>query len=336
MKFDTAVSFTAELKDIPALARAAESMGFDGLWMNETRHDPFLPLALIAEHTQHIRFGTAVAIAFARSPTAVAHTAWDLAKQSGGRFILGLGTQVKAHVERRFGMSWGPPVARLREFMLALRAVWDCWQNGTRLNFRGDHYQLTLMSPFFNPGPIDPLCAAIPIYIAGVGAPLCQLAGEVADGFLVHPYHTPKYLATVIRPAIEAGVRKAGRSARDVTLAGTVFVALNEAEREMARTQISFYASTPSYRPVLDLHGWGAVGEQLSALAARGRWDDMPALIDDEMLETFAVLTPWDGVADRVRARYAGLLDRVAFYRPFEPGPDQDRWQAAVRTIQSL
>ena len=334
MKFDTAIRFNADLKDVPGLARACETRGFDALWTSETQRDPFLPLALIAEHTQRIHFGTAVAIAFARSPMALAYTAWDLAKQSGGRFILGLGTQVKAHVERRFGMAWGPPVARLREFVLALRAAWDCWQNGTRLNFRGEHYKMTLMSPFFNPGPIDPLCAAIPIFIAGVGAPLCRLAGEVADGFLVHPYHTPKYLAEVIRPAIEEGARKAGRSISDVVVSGTAFVALDKAEREMARMQIAFYASTPSYRPVLDLHGWGAVGEQLSALAARGVWDEMPGLISDEMLETFAVIATWDDVADRVRARYDGLLDRIGFYRPFEPGVDEERWQQVVRRMK--
>jgi len=332
MKFDTSIGFNTDLKDVPVLARACEAIGFDALWTSETQHDPFLPLALVAEHTQRIHFGTAVAIAFARSPMALAYTAWDLAKQSNGRFILGLGTQVKAHVERRFGMTWGPPVARLREFVLAMRAVWDCWQNRTRLNFRGEHYKLTLMSPFFNPGPIDH--PAVPIYIAGVGQPLCRLAGEVADGFLVHPYHTPKYLAEVIRPAIAAGVNKAGRSANDVIVSGTVFVALDESEREMARMQISFYASTPSYRPVLDLHGWGHVGEQLSALAARGKWDEMPALISDEMLEAFAVIATWDDVADRVRVRYDGLVDRIGFYRPFEPGVDEERWQAVATKLR--
>jgi probable F420-dependent oxidoreductase len=333
MKFDALMKFGAELKDVPALARAAEAVGFDALWTNETQHDPFLPLALAAEHTQRLHFGTGVAIAFARSPVVLAHTAWDLARLSSGRFILGLGTQVKAHVERRFGMAWGPPVAKLREFVLALRAVWDNWQNGTRLNFRGDHYKITLMSPFFSPGPIDH--PQVPIYIAGVGAPLCRLAGEVAAGFVVHPFHTAKYLAEVIRPAIEAGARRAGRSLGDVSLLGNVFVVLDETEREAVRAQISFYASTPSYRPVLDVHGWGAVGEQLSAHAARGQWDEMPALVTDAMLETVTVIATWDDVADRVRARYNGLVDRIGFYRPFEPGVEDDRWHAVANQLRA-
>lgn len=333
MKFDASIGFDTPLRQAPALARAAEALDFDALWMSETQHDPFLPLALVAEHTQRIQFGTAVAIAFARSPVVLAHTAWDLARQSNGRFVLGLGTQIRPHIERRFGMTWAPPVARLREFVMALRAVWDAWQRGTRLNFRGEHYKLTLMTPFFSPDPIEH--PHIPIYLAGVGAPLCRLAGELADGFVVHPYHTPKYLAEVIRPAIAEGAKRAGRSMGDVALSSMVFVALNGAEREAARAQISFYASTPSYRPVLDLHGWGATGEPLSALAARGKWDEMPRLISDEMLETLAVVGTWESVAGQIRARYAGLLDRVGFYRPFQPGVDEARWQSVIAQIKA-
>ncbi len=334
MKFDTLIGFGTDLKDVPTVARAAESIGFDALWSSETQHDPFLPLTLVAEHTQRIRFGTAVAIAFARSPVALAHTAWDLAKQSGGRFILGLGTQVKPHIERRFSMPWsGRPVAQLREFVLAMRAAWDSWQNGTKLNFRGEHYKLTLMTPFFSPDPIeDP---HIPVYIAGVGAPLCRLAGEVADGFVVHPLNTAKYLAEVVRPVIEAGAQKAGRSTGEVVLAGNAFVALDDAEREAARAQISFYASTPSYRPVLDLHGWNAIGEKLSALASRGRWDEMPALVTDEMLDAICIAATWDDVADKIRARYEGLVDRISFYRPFVPGVDEEGWRETARQLQA-
>ena len=332
MHFDTSLGFGTDLKDVPALAGAVEALGFDALWTSETQHDPFLPLALAAAHTQRIQLGTAVAIAFARSPTVLAHTAWDLAKLSGGRFILGLGTQVKAHIERRFGMSWGPPVTRLREFIQTLRAVWECWQNGTRLNVRGEHYKLTLMTPFFSPPPIEH--PRIPIYIAGVGAPLCRLAGEVADGFVVHPYHTPKYLAEIIRPSIAEGAKKAGRSAGDVAVSGTVFVALDQAEREAIRAQISFYASTPSYRPVLEFHGWSAVGEKLSALAARGQWGEMSALVGDEMLEAFAVVAGWDTLAEQVAARYAGLVDRIGFYRAYAPGSDDARWREAVARLR--
>lgn len=333
MKFDTAIGFDADLKDVPALARAGEALGFDALWTNETRHDSLLPLPLIAEHTQRVQFGTAVTIAFARSPLSLAHVAWDLSQQSGGRFILGLGTQVKPHVVKRFGMAWGPPVPRLREFVLAVRAIWDCWQNGTRLNFRGEHYQHTLMTPFFNPGPIPH--PAIPIYIAGVGAPLCRLAGEVADGFFVHPYHSPQYLAEVIRPAIESGARAADRSPADVVVAGTAFVVLDESEREAVRMQLAFYASSPSYRPVMEFHGWGAIGERLSTLASRGKWAEMTPLISDEMIETFAIVASWDDVAERVRARYAGLLDRAGFYRPFTPGVEDARWRQVMDCLRA-
>jgi probable F420-dependent oxidoreductase len=289
MKLDAGLA-TTSLKEIPALARAAEAAGLAGVWTTETQHDPFLPLALIAEHTERLEFGTAVAIAFARSPMTLAQTAWDLAAQSGGRFRLGLGTQVKAHIERRFGMPWPEsPVGKLREQILALRAIWACWQTGERLNFRGEHYKLTLMSPFFNPGPIEH--PAIPIYIAGVNTGLARLAGEVGDGFHVHPFHSAGYVRDVLRPAIAAGAAKAGRPAEAVQLASSIFVISSAEEREHVRQQISFYASTPSYRPMLAYHGWEDAGARLSALAAHGDWAAMPALITDAMLEELA----WTG-----------------------------------------
>jgi probable F420-dependent oxidoreductase len=318
MKLDAALN-PPSLRAVPALARAAETAGFAGVWTTETQHSPFLPLPLIAEHTTRLQFGTAVAIAFARSPVTLAHTAWDLAAQSGGRFQLGLGTQVKAHVERRFGQPWPEsPVGKLREQILALRAIWHCWQTGERLNFRGEYYKLTLMTPFFNPGPIEH--PAIPIYIAGVNPGLARLAGEVCDGFHVHPFHTAAYLRDVLRPAIAAGAARAGRPAEAVQLAGSVFVISSAAEREQVRQQVAFYASTPSYRPVLVQHGWEEAGARLSALAARGEWAAMPALVSDDMLAEFAVVAPLAELPAALRERYAGLLDRLTLYRPYEPG----------------
>ena len=325
MKLDASIGLSTNLKDVGALARAAESAGIDAIWTSETQHDPFLPLTLVAASTSRLHFGTAVAIAFARSPLVVAHTAWDLAKQSQGRFILGLGTQVKAHIERRFGMAWTPPVPRLREYVQAIRAIWNAWQTGARLNFRGEAYKLTLMSPFFSPGPIEH--PDIPIFIAGVGAPLCKLAGEVADGFHVHPYHTRKYLSEVVLPALAAGAQKANRDRSAIEIGTMAFVALNANEIEAQRAQVAFYASTPSYRPVLDLHGWGSIGEQLGALAARGQWAEMPKLISDEMLETFVIVGSWNDIAAQLRAKYAGLLDRVGLYRPFAPGVEDAQWK---------
>lgn len=320
MKIDTGfgVGNPGTLDDIVARTQRAEAAGFDALWSSETQHDPFLPLVLAAEHTQRIQLGTGIAVAFARSPTTLAHLAWDLQKLSGGRFILGLGTQVKAHVERRLGMPWDRPAARLREYILAIRALWQCWQTGEKLNFRGDFFKLTLMSPFFNPGPIAQ--PHIPIYIAGVNERLCQLAGELCEGFHVHPFHTPKYLAEVVLPNIEAGLKQAGRSRGDIQLASAVFVIGGDTEaeraqnREAVRRQIAFYASTPSYHSVFALHGWRAVAEELSSLAARGRWEEMPALVSDAMLAEFAEEGTWAALPGRLMRRYAGLLDRIAYY----------------------
>ncbi len=329
MQFD-AILPAGNLQEVPAVARAAEALGFAGLWSTETTHDPFLPGALIAEHTSRLQFGTAVAIAFARSPANLAYTAWDLAQASGGRFILGLGTQVRAHVERRFGMPWPESAAgKLREQIGAIRAFWHTFQTGEKLSFRGEHYRLSLMTPFFNPGPISH--PQIPIFIAGVNTGLARLAGEAADGFLVHPFHTPRYLAEVLLPAIEAGALRAGRSRQELAVHATAFVVTRPEEAEFVRQQISFYASTPSYRPVMALHGWEATAEELSGLAARGRWGEMPALVSDQMLETFAAVCSPQGLADALRERYAGLVDRLSLYIPFAPGEREDLWQGLLQ-----
>ncbi len=322
------------LKDVSAIAKAAQKLGFDALWTSETQHDPFLPCALIAEHTQRLHFGTAIAVAFARSPANLAYTAWDLAAQSGGRFILGLGTQVKAHIERRFGMSWPESVTgKLREQILAIRALWDCWQNGTRLNFRGEHYKLTLMSPFFNPGPIEN--PDIPIYIAGVNPGLAKLAGEICEGFHVHPFHSPRYLREVVLPSIEEGAVKEGRKTEDIAVTVTAFVATSPEEKESARAQVAFYASTPSYRPVMSLHGWDAAAEQLSAHAARGEWTEMPALIRDELLHEFCLLTDEGNLASALNERYDGIADRLALYSPLVPGQRDEFWSKLINGFKA-
>ncbi len=339
MHFDIALA-PVSLKQVPDLARRAEALGAHSLFATETQHDPFLPLALAAEHTNNIHLGTAVAIAFARSPMTVAYTAWDLAQQSGGRFILGLGTQVKPHVERRFGMAWPEsPVGKLREFIAALRAIWKAWETGDRLNFRGEHFKLTLMTPFFNPGPIPH--PKIPIYIAGVNAPLIKLAGEAADGFHVHPYHTRRYLEEVILPNIEAGAAKSGRSRSEIALAASAFVAIGEdgaartMMREAMRSQVAFYASTPTYRPVMSLHGWEAQAETLTALAAKGGWGEMPAVITDEMLAEFLVEGAWDDIGGKLGARYDGLVDRLALYLPFTPSEADSNWAKVAAAIKA-
>lgn len=317
------------LGDIPRIAQAAEELGFTALWSMETMHDPFLPGALIAEHTQRLHFGTGVAVSFARSPATLAYTAWDLAQASGGRFILGLGTQVKAHIERRFGMSWPESVVgKLREQIAVIHGLWNTWQNNEPLNFRGEYYRISLMSPFFNPGRIE--YPDIPIYIAGVNTGLARLAGEVAEGFLVHPFHSPQYLKDVILPAIHLGLERGGRSRQDFKVSTTAFIITSDTEEAFVRSQIAFYASTPSYRAVMELHGWQDIAEQLSRLAARGEWGDMPALITDDMLSVFAVRAPLEDLRTILLQRYSGLADRLSLYIPFVPGEKDSFWKRMV------
>ncbi|RJP46841.1 MAG: TIGR03617 family F420-dependent LLM class oxidoreductase [Anaerolineaceae bacterium] len=331
MKFDAALPIV-QLKDVPAIAKAAEAIGFDVLWTSETQHDPFLPCTLIAEHTDRLNFGTAIAVSFSRSPANLAYTAWDLAAQSGGRFILGLGTQVKAHIERRFGMPWPESVmGKLREQIQVIRAFWDCWQNGTKLNFRGEYYKISLMSPFFNGGAIEN--PNIPIYIAGVNTKLAQLAGELCEGFHAHPFHSPRYLREVILPAIGDGAKKAESGKQKTKISATAFVATSPEEEAFARMQISFYASTPSYRAVMDLHGWGETAEKLSGFAAKGEWAEMPMLITDEMLGEFCLRTTPERLAADLKSRYNGLADRLTLYTPFVPGEKDDWWRNLVQSF---
>jgi probable F420-dependent oxidoreductase len=331
MKFDAALPIVG-LKEVPAIAKAAEEIGFDALWTQETQHDPFLPCALIGEHTTRLHAGTAIAVSFSRSPANIAYTAWDLAAQSGGRFILGLGTQVRAHIERRFGVPWPESVTgKLREQIQAIRVFWDCWQNGTKLNYRGEYYKLTLMSPFFNPGPIEhPI---IPIYIAGVNTGLARLAGGLCNGFHVHPFHSLGYLREVILPAIEEGAAKERRKREDVAVSVTAFVATTPAEMNFARMQVSFYASTPSYRPVMDLHGWADVAEKLSVHAAKGEWAEMPMLITDEMLNEFCLVTEEGKLAAELKKRYDGIADRLTLYTPFMPGEKDEWWRGLAKSF---
>jgi probable F420-dependent oxidoreductase len=268
-------------------------------------------------------------VAFVRSPVVLAHTAWDLADASRGRLILGLGTQVKAHIERRFGMEWpDSPAGKLRDLILAMRAVWWSWQTGEPLNHLGPYYRLTLMTPFFSPGPIEH--PSIPVYIAGVNPALCRLAGEMADGFIAHPYHSVEYLREVVRPEIDAGAERAGRAPADIQLTVTALVATDEAEADFVRSQIAFYASTPSYRPVMAHHGWGEVAEQLRARSRQMAWGEMPSLITDEMLSTFAVVASEENLAEHLLKRYAGLADRLSLYLPYTPGSRDAFWRRLV------
>jgi probable F420-dependent oxidoreductase len=333
MKFDASL-LVHDLAHMPALARFADETGFAGIWTFETAHEAFLPLVLAAEHSRRLTLGTSIAVAFARSPAILASISWDLARFSRGRFILGLGTQVKGHNERRFGVKWEKPVEKMREVILAVRAFWDCWQNGTRLNFQGEYFKLNLMTPFFSPAPHD--YHRIPIFIAGVNRRMCQLGGELCEGFHVHPLHTARYLREAVLPNIAEGLGRAQRKREEIELSSSIFViptddAIQASRFEAeARRQIAFYASTPPYRPVFDLEGWGDVADRLKACASRGRWDEMPALITDEMLERLALTGTWEELPGRILTKYAGLLDRVSYYFPVLPGENENGWRATV------
>ncbi|MBE2270032.1 MAG: TIGR03617 family F420-dependent LLM class oxidoreductase [Anaerolinea sp.] len=323
MQFDVTI-FPDNLNTVGDLARAVEDHGFAGLWTSETAHNPFLPLTHAAAATKRILLGTAIAVAFPRSPMVTAQIAWDLAEQSGGRFALGLGTQVKPHIEKRFSTEWSAPTPRLREYIESLRAIWKNFQTGEPLRYLGEHYRFTLMTPFFKPGAIDH--PDIPVYIAGVNEHLCRLAGEMCQGFHVHPFHTVRYLKELIIPNVEQGAAKTGRSAKDCALSCAIFVVTGNNADEIkqsevaVKSQIAFYASTPSYSSVLELHGMGDLHVQLNELSRQGRWYEMGDLISDDLLNEIAVVAPIDELAHAVKARYDGLLDRVGYYFPFVPG----------------
>ncbi len=338
MKFDVTI-FPDNLNNAASIARHVESLGFSGLWTSETAHNPFFPITHAASVTQNILLGTAVAIAFPRSPMVMAQLAWDLAEQSNGRFVLGLGTQVKQHITKRFSTEWVAPVPRLREYIESMRAIWKTFQENASLRYGGEHYRFTLMTPFFNPGPIEH--PEIPIYIAGVNEGLCRLAGEVCEGFHVHSFHTPRYLRELIIPAIEQGAQSQGRTRKDVSLNCAVFVVTGKTQDEIrdntgfVRSQVAFYASTPSYSPVMAMHGWQDLHEQLNKMSREGRWSEMGDLISDDILQEFAVIAPEEDLPYAVKERYEGLLDRVGYYFPYQyqDGSKQSLWEAAAKAF---
>jgi probable F420-dependent oxidoreductase len=335
MKVDTGI-MAPSLTEVGARAKALEDIGYDGLLTAETAHDPFLPLAVAAEHTDRIELGTGIAVAFARTPMLTAYTANDLQRASGGRFILGLGSQIKPHIEKRFSMPWSHPAARMREYILAMRAIWAAWNDGEQLDFRGDYYQHTLMTPFFAPPPNR--FGAPKVFLAAVGELMTEVAGEVADGIIIHGFTTERYVKEVTVPAVERGLAKAGRARTSYEISGPLFVVTgrDEAELERAsngtRQQIAFYGSTPAYRGVLELHGWGDLQTELNTLSKRGAWVEMGDLIDDEMLRTFAVVAEPEQVGAELKARYGGVVDRCSFYAPYESDPE--RWGAVIDDLK--
>ena len=340
MKVDTGL-FDGSFKNIGDKARELEAQGYSGAWTAETSHDPFLPIAQAAMTTSEMELGTSIAVAFARNPMLLANIGWDLQAMTDGRFVLGLGSQIKPHITKRFSMEWSKPAARMREMVLAIRAIWDTWLTGEQLAFRGEFYTHTLMTPFFTPSASDLDGFGVPkIFLAGVGELMTEVAGEVCDGFLCHGFTTEKYLREVTIPALERGRAKAGKTMEGFEIVGPSFVVTGGDDEEMAkaeagtRQQIAFYGSTPAYRGVLDAHGWGGLQEELNGLSKQGKWVEMGELVDDEILNTFAVVGEPESIAPELHRRYGDVVDRISFYTPYVS--DEARWLRLMESIKAL
>lgn len=333
MKIDASLMFDPLRNG--AMAKELEQLGFDGAYSFEGQHDPFTSLAAAAIGTRRMDLMTSIAVAFSRNPMSVAYIANDLQLLSEGRFILGLGTQVKAHIERRFDMPWSKPAARMREYVLAVRAIWDSWEHGTPLKFTGEFYNHTLMMPTFSPGA-NPH-GRPPIYVAGVGPLMTEVAAEVATGYFVHPFHTAESFAAISEPALALGLEKSGRTRQDLTVSAQVVTATGQDEESLdkaisfARNQVAFYASTPAYITVLEAHGWQDLQPRLQAMSREGKWLEMSDLIDDEMLQAFAVTGTVDEVAQQLVQRCGGKMDRIS---PVIYQPETELLGALARAIK--
>ncbi len=314
MKLDAGIA--SNLKGAAATAVKLEQQGYDGALSFETSHDPFFPLVSAAEKTSKIELITSIAVAFSRTPMLLANIGHDLNSLSEGRFIMGLGSQIRPHITKRFSMPWSEPANRMREFISAMRAIWSCWHNGEPLDFRGDFYTHSLMTPMFTPE--DNQYGAPKVFLAAVGPLMTQVAGEVADGVIIHSFSTRKYIEEVTLPAIEKGLAKAGRSRSDFQVSYPCFVVTGNTEEEFLATkaavtkQIAFYGSTPAYRPVLEVHGWGDLQYELNKMSKQGLWDEMGTMITDEILDEFAVVGETDAAVEKFKNRFDGLVDRTA------------------------
>jgi probable F420-dependent oxidoreductase len=305
-----------DLNEVPAVARAAEAAGYDGLVTMENQHEPFLALGVAAISTTRIGLGTGIAIAFARSPMAVANTSWDLQTASRGRFVLGLGSQVRAHNEHRFSVPWTAPAPRMREYVESLRAIWRAWETGEKLAYRGQHYRFTLMTPNFTPRSTgQPM---VPVTIAAVGPAMLRVAGELCDGVRLHPFCTRRYIDEVVMRELESGMRKGGRARERFEVSGGGFIATGPDEAAVAkmvewvRYRVAFYGSTPAYWPVLAAHGLEDLGQRLNAMSKTGQWDQMAAQISDDVLRLFCAAGTHARIAREIERRFGGAVDAVA------------------------
>ncbi|NQX89819.1 MAG: TIGR03617 family F420-dependent LLM class oxidoreductase [Halioglobus sp.] len=329
--------FYAQLREAATEVRRLADIGYDGVYTLEGSWDPFYPLVMAAEHAPDLDIATGIAVAFPRNPMHLAYQAWDLQKYSGGKFFLGIGSQVKAHIEKRFGAEFSPPAVRMREYILALKSIFDCWQNGSRLDFQGDYYRHTLMTPMFNPGPLA--CPVPPILLGALGPRMTEVAGEVADGLIVHPFNSMPFLNDRALPAVDRGLAKSGRGREDfiVQVNAIVITGVTKEQRAVARESVAsllgFYASTPAYRPPMEAVGYGDLQPELNRLSKEGRWEELGTYIDSAFLDAFATSGTPDEISDKLREKYGGFADRLAIYAPYQ-APDA-MWASIIADLKS-
>lgn len=339
MKVETGIP-TNDLSAAADAARRMEAIGYDGIVTPEVKNDPFLPLAVAAINTERIGLATSAVIAFPRSPAITALSAWDLQRASNGRFMLGLATQVKGHNERRYSTPWvGPAQPRMREYVGAVRAIWHTWQTGEKLDFRGEYYTHTLMTPEFNPGPVPG--GPPKITVTAVGPYMARLAGELCDGVRMHGFSTAKYVQTVVWPELRRGAERAGRDPATLEVTGGGFIATGATEeevaksREAARTRVSFYGSTRTYHGVFEAHGWTEIGPRLHEMSLKGQWDQMPAAVPDDVLDQFVVSGTYDQIVGRIKERFGGICSRVSLSIPLRTPDDEARLKAMIAELHA-
>jgi len=330
--------FYARLDSAASEARRLAGIGYDGVYSLEGSWDPFLPLVMATEHAPELDIATGIAVAFPRNPMHLAFQAWDLQKFSKGKFLLGIGSQVKAHIEKRFGVEFDPPAKRMREYILALKAIFDCWQNGTKLNFQGEYFRHTLMTPMFNPGPLD--CKPPPILLGALGPRMTEVAGEVADGLIVHPFNSMPFLTDHALPAVHRGLNRSGRARADFILQINAIVITGDTEEACAaatasvRSLLGFYASTPAYRPPMDAVGYGELQPELNRLSKEGRWDELGSCIDQTFLDAFATSGRPEEIAGKLWSKYGAHVDRLAIYAPYA-APDT-MWSSIIAELKAI
>lgn len=330
--------FYAQMSGAAEEAKRLAAIGYDGVYSLEGSWDPFFPLALASEHAPELDIATGIAVAFPRNPSHIAYQAWDLQTFSKGKFSLGIGSQIKAHIEKRFGVEFSPPAARMREYILAVKAFFDCWQNGSKLNFEGKFYRHTLMTPMFNPGPNE--YGVPPIMLGALGPKMTEVAGEVADGLIVHPFNSMPFLEEKALPAVKLGLEKSGRSMDDFCLQVNAIIITGETEEQYQAAEksvkdlLGFYASTPAYAPPMAAVGLGDLQPKMNALSKQGKWDELADHVDDHFVDAFCTRGKPEEIAGKLKQKYGAYADRLAIYAPYA-APDS-MWKRIISDLKAL